>query len=190
MCVCGCLSTWKSEVNFWCLLYCFPAYYLETMSLTFKFLHLLLCVCTHTCTHECTYMKCHSTWGGMSVTALMWRLEDNSWDSVLIFHHVGPRVADKHLYLLCYLAGPETRPVTEPGTHSLARRADKRTPTICLSPPLPSAGVSDAHCAPQLFIGAKDQHSGPHHYMAGTLPIKPSPQSQKRKTSDHDPYGD
>lgn len=59
--------------------------------------------------------------------ALMWRLDDNSWDLVLTFHHVGPKAGVKHHYLLCSFRSPETKSVIEPGVHSLATLADRWT---------------------------------------------------------------
>lgn len=73
-----------------------------------------------------------------------------------------------------------------PGVYSLPTLVDKWTPETCLSLPHPSAGATHYHCAPPQLL----------HWWLGiqtrvlTLPIEPSPQSQKGNISNYDSCGD
>lgn len=100
-CACGCLSMWRSEVNFLVSLLLSTFFFRDKVSNFINFTSVCVCVCTWSVTTlgdtSATALVCVMA---QSVMALMKRLEDNSWDTVLNFHHVGPRVADKHLYPL------------------------------------------------------------------------------------------
>lgn len=77
-----------------------------------------------------------------------------------LFHRVGSKAGDKHHYLLGYFRSPETRSVLNlEFTHWLRWLTDELE--TCLSPPHPSAGATDCHCAPSLYTGAGDAQSDP-----------------------------